>query len=53
MKKTKLAILTPNDIRRVGGEVKYIASLPKYSFNDRAQNPHMVIGYLYAQRLSI
>jgi glycosyltransferase involved in cell wall biosynthesis len=29
MKKPKLAILTPNDIRRIGGEVKYIIELSK------------------------
>jgi FkbM family methyltransferase len=38
-------------LEEAGFKVK--VSLPKYTFNDRAQNPHMVIGYLYAQRLSI
>jgi len=37
-------------LEEAGFKVK--VSLPKYIFNDRAQNPHMVIGYLYAQRLS-
>jgi len=37
-------------LEEAGFKVK--VSLPRYSFNDRAQNPHMLLGYLYAQRLS-
>jgi FkbM family methyltransferase len=37
-------------LEEAGFKVK--VSLPKYGFNNRAQNPHMLVGYLYAQRLS-
>jgi FkbM family methyltransferase len=37
-------------LEEAGFKVK--ASLPKYYFNNRAQNPHTLVGYLYAQRLS-
>jgi FkbM family methyltransferase len=37
-------------LEEAGFKVK--VSSPKYHFNDRAQNPHMLLGYFYAQRLS-
>ena len=37
-------------LEEAGFKVK--VSLPRYFFNDGAQNPHMLLGYLYAQRLS-
>ena len=36
-------------LEEAGFKVK--ASFPRYFFNDRVQNPHMLSGYLYAQRL--
>jgi len=37
-------------LEEAGFKVK--VSLPNYFFNDRSQNPHMLLGYIYAQRLS-